>query len=102
MSESESEAKARLLRALAFHIRKKISAADALTTCFEAEGKGGRHRKWREAGVVLADAGFVPALTAAGLIGAEAAVVLTVVEAANDHRLLARALDDLAVYGEGH
>lgn len=100
MSRAESGEKGRLLRMLAFHIHKKLPADEALTACFEAEGRGGRHRQWRQAGSVLAVEGFVPALVAAGLVGDEAALVLSVLHAAGDHRLLSKALENLAAYRE--
>ena len=96
MSRGESEEMTLMLRSLAFHIHKKEPAADALARCYEAEGRGGRHRKWRQAAAVLADEGFVPSLLAAGLIGAEAAQVLAVLETGGDHRLLAAAITALA------
>ncbi len=96
MSRNGEEDRARLLRALAFHIHKKLPAADALAACFEAEGRGGRHRQWRQAGEVLADSGFVPALVVAGMVGDEAAAVLAVVAATGDHRILAAAIAALA------
>ena len=86
----------RILKALAFHIHKKMPAQDALNTCFEEEGRGGRHRQWRQPVTVLQEQGFVPALLAAELVGPEAACVLAVVERAGDHRLLAAALTALA------
>jgi hypothetical protein len=101
MSTKDAEEKARLLRALAFHIHKKLPPAEALTTCFETEGRGGRHRQWREATAVLASDGFVPSLVAAQLVGEEAAAVLAVVETAGDHRLLSRAIEKLADRLEG-
>lgn len=100
MSRNGPEQTAQLLRSLAFHIHKKTPAVEALTACFEAEGRGGRHRQWRPAAMVLEAEGFVPALMAAGLVGDEAAALLTVVEAAGDHRLLSQALGALADYVE--
>lgn len=88
--------KARFLRALAFEIRRKLPADDALRECIEKEGRGGRHRLFRQASAVLESDGFVPALQAAGMLGEEAAVILTVITAANDHRLLANAVNGLA------
>ncbi|MGE5546485.1 MAG: hypothetical protein ACM33T_06290 [Solirubrobacterales bacterium] len=85
-----------MLRSLAFHIHKKLPAAEALAGCFEAEGRGGRHRQWRQASAVLDSDGFVPALVTAGLVGDEAAAVLTVVERTGDHRLLSAVLGALA------
>ncbi|PKU25050.1 hypothetical protein [Telmatospirillum siberiense] len=88
--------KARLLRALAFEIRRKIPAGDALSTCIEREGRGGRHRLYRQASAVLESEGFVPALLAAGVVGEEAAVILDIVMATHDHRTLADAIGGLA------
>jgi len=98
MSGKDSEDKVRLLRALAFHIHKKESATDALMRCFEDEGRGGRHRQWRQAIAVLETEGFVPALLTAGLIGDEAAQILGIVAAAADHRQLSAAIGSLADY----
>lgn len=98
MSKNRNEEKVRLLRALAFHIHKKEAPEDALTACFEAEGRGGRHRQWRQAGAVLESEGFTAALLAGELIGPEAAAVLAVVADARDHRLLSGALTALADY----
>ena len=100
MSRSESEERVQMLKALAFHIHKKELPADALTQCFEAEGRNGRHRKWRQPAAVLEDQGFVPALLSAGLVGDEAAQVLAVVEKSGDHRLLSSALGALAEFLE--
>lgn len=96
MAPKTSDESIRLLKALAFHIHKKEPAAEALTRCFEDEGRSGRHRKWREPAAVLETEGFVPALLAAELIGADAACLLTVIEKAGDHRLLSSALTALA------
>ena len=92
--------KARFLKALAFEIRRKRPPEEALTDCIEQEGRGGRHRAFRQAVAALADEGFVPALLAAEMIGEEAAVVLSVVIEGNDHRLLANALAGLAEFWE--
>jgi hypothetical protein len=96
----ENDDTIRLLRSLAHHIHRKIPADEALKTCFEAEGRGGRHRRWREAGTVLAEDGFVPALLAGGLIGGETAAVLAVVADNADHRTLSAAIGALADYQE--
>ena len=96
MGRNESKERVVLLKELAFHIHKKQSPADALTQCFEAEGKNGRHRKWRQPAAILETDGFVPALVAAELVGTEAAAVLAVVENSGDHRLLSNALAALA------
>ena len=61
------------------------------------EGRGGRHKAFRQAASVLASEGFVPALQAADLVGDEAAAVLTSLMSENDHRLLAGAIAGLAV-----
>ena len=92
--------KARFLKALAFEIRRKRPAEEALTECIEQEGRSGRHKAFRQAVAVLEADGFVPALKAAGLVGDEAAVVLTCVVDGNDHRLLAGALAGLAEFWE--
>jgi hypothetical protein len=90
--------KARFLRALAFEIRRKRPAVEALADCIDKEGRGGRHRVFRQASAMLETEGFLPALQAAGLIGEEAAAILAEVVAANDHRLLAGAINNLADY----
>lgn len=102
MSRNDSEDGARVLRALAFHIHKKITPADALTQCIEDEGRGGggKHRKWRQPAAVLEAEGFVPALVAGELIGPEAAALLTVIEGTGDHRILSNALTALAHFRE--
>lgn len=92
--------KIRFLKALAFEIRRKRPAEEAMTDCIEREGRGGRHKVFRQAAAVLADEGFVPALQAAGLVGDEAAAVLTSVMEENDHRLLAGAIAGLAEFHE--
>jgi hypothetical protein len=97
---SGSADKARFLKALAFEIRRKRPADEALTECIEQEGRGGRHRVFRQALVVLRSEGFVAALKAAGLVGDEAAGVLATLVAENDHRLLAGAINGLAEYHE--
>ena len=98
MSRQEIDDKVRLLRALAFHIQKKVPAAEALGGCFEDEGRGGRHRQWRRAVEVLGSDGFVPALVAAGLVGDEVAVILAIIGTSGNHRLLSDALKALADY----
>ncbi len=90
------EDKARFLRALAFEIRRKRPPAEALAECFEKEGRGGRHRQFRQAIASLESDGFIAALLAADLVGEEAAVVLAVLESGNDHRLLSQAISGLA------
>ena len=97
---SSNSDKARFLKALAFEIRRKRPAEEALTECIEQEGRGGRHKAFRQAAAVLAAEGFVPALLSAGLIGDEAAAVLDSVTAENDHRLLAGAIAGLAEFHE--
>lgn len=92
----QDEDKVRFLRALAFEIKRKLPAAEAMAGCIESEGRGGRHRQWRQAGQVLAAEGFVPALLTAELIGDEAAAVLAPVAELGDHRLLSAALAALA------
>lgn len=97
MGRGKNEETVRLLRSLAFHIHKKIPAAEALGGCFEAEGRGGRHRQWRPAVTVLEAEGFVPALLTAELVGDEASVVLAaIVDNGGDHRLLSAAITALA------
>jgi len=92
--------KIRFLKALAFEIRRKRPAEEAMTDCIEREGRGGRHKLFRQASAVLADEGFVRALQAADLIGDEAAWVLSVVVEEKDHRLLAGAIAGLAAFRE--
>jgi hypothetical protein len=96
MSRDGTEDKLRLLRALAFHIHKKLPPVEALATCFEAEGRGGKHRQWRRGAQVLDTEGFVPALATVDLVGPEAAAVLAVIEAGGDHRLMSAAIAALA------
>ena len=91
---------ARLLRQVAFHIHRKEVPDEALNRCFEEEGRGGRHRQWRQPLQVLAEQGLVPALVSAGLVGDEAACLLAVIAADNDHRQLAAAFNALADYWE--
>ena len=100
MARNENEDKIRLLRSLAFRIHRKEPAAEALNDCYEAEGRGGKHRQWRQAVAVLAEEGFVPSLLAGELVGAEAALVLAVLERARDHRLLSDAIEGLATFLE--
>lgn len=95
-----AEDKARFLRALAFEIRRKLPANEALTECIDKEGRGGRHRLFRQASAVLESEGFIPALQVAGMVGEEAAAILAAVVAANDHRLLASAVNNLADFQE--
>lgn len=95
-----SSDKARFLKALAFEIRRKRPAEEALTECIEQEGRGGRHKAFRQAAAVLAEEGFVPALQAADLLGDEAAAILIPVVEENDHRLLAGVLSGLADFYE--
>ena len=92
--------KARFLRALAFEIRRKLPPNEALAECIDKEGRGGRHRLFRQVSAVLETDGFVPALQAAEMVGAEATAILSVVVAANDHRLLASAINNLADFQE--
>jgi hypothetical protein len=100
MGRTESEENTILLKSLAFHIHKKEPAAEALARCFEAEGRGGKHRKWRHAVQILEAEGFVPSLVAAGLIGGEAAQLLSILETTGDHRLLSSAITALAEHRE--
>ena len=97
---SSNPDKARFLKALAFEIRRKRPAEEALTDCIEREGRGGKHKEFRKASAVLEAEGFVPALQAAGLVGDEAAAVFAAVMEENDHRLLAGAITALADFNE--
>ncbi len=92
--------KVRLLRALAFQIRRKRPADEAFTDVLEQEFRGGRHRLFRPASDALGESGVLAALKLLCLVGEEAAAVLAVVLEANDHRLLASALEHLADYTE--
>jgi len=92
--------KVRLLRALAFQIRRKRPAGEAFGEVLEQEFRGGRHRLFRPASDALGESGVLAALKLLGLVGDEAAAVLTVVVDANDHRLLAGALEHLADFTE--
>jgi hypothetical protein len=96
----EHEERLRFLKALAFEIRRKRPPAEAMTDCIESEGRGGRHRRWRQTANTLEADGFVPALLTGGLIGEEAAAVLGPVAEAGDHRLLSAALAALAEHLE--
>lgn len=92
--------KVRLIRALAFQIRRKHPAVEAFTEVLEQEFRGGRHRMFRPTSDALGESGFLAALKVLGLIGEEAAVILDIVIDANDHRLLAGALERLADHTE--
>ena len=92
--------KVRLLRALAFQIRRKIPATDAMTDVMEQEFRGGRHKLFRPASDALGESGVLAALAVLCLVGDEAAAILHVVIEANDHRMLANALEQLADYQE--
>ncbi len=92
--------KARFFRALAHHIHRKQPAEEALAECIEAESRGGRHRQWKPASAALEADGFMAALRATGLLGDEAASILTVVVAQGDHRLLSATLASLAEFAE--
>jgi hypothetical protein len=92
--------KVRFLRALAFEIHRKRPVIEALTDCIEKEGRGGRHRMFRQVSVVLESDGFIPALQAAGMVGEEAAALLVVILSANDHRQLSAAITSLADHHE--
>jgi type II secretory pathway component PulF len=92
--------KVRVLRSLAFHIHRKVPAADALAELAEQESKGGRHRMFRPVTQALEADGFVAALSVLELFGPETAAVLAPVADSSDHRLLAAALNALADYLE--
>ncbi len=95
MSRSPDEERLRLLKALAYRIHRKEEPTQALADCFEAEGRGGKHRQWKQAGQVLAADGFIAALLAGDLVSAEVAAILAVVEKAGNHRLLSDAIEAL-------
>jgi hypothetical protein len=86
----------RMLRALAFHIHKKIPPRDAFERCIEDEGRGGRHRAWRRTAEVLETEGFIPALLTAELVSPETAAVLAVIENGGDHRQMSSAITAIA------
>jgi hypothetical protein len=94
--ELDSTEKALLLRELAFHIHRKRPAAEALEDYIAGQGKLGRHREVRAAADALAQQGFLAAIQVLGLVGDEAAAILTAVIGADDHRLLAKTLAHLA------
>lgn len=88
--------KPRLLRALAFEIRRKLPADEALAACIERESRGGRHRIYRQVSAALQSEGFIAALRAADVLGEEASVILALVLETHDHRLLAEAIGGMA------
>ncbi|CAA7624467.1 hypothetical protein [Magnetospirillum sp. SS-4] len=92
--------KARLLRALAFHIRRKRPVEEAFTEVMEQEFRGGRHRLFRPVADAMAETGILSAFILLGLMGIEAGAVMAAVLEANDHRLLAGALERLADHAE--
>lgn len=95
---AESSDRSRFLKALAFEIHRKRPAEQAMEHCIEQEGRGGRHRLFRQANLVLQSDGFIASLQAAELLGDEAARLLKVIYAAQDHRLLAEAINELAEF----
>lgn len=96
----DEETQLRFLRSLAFEIHRKRPAIEAMIDAIEQEGRGGRHRAFREARTKLEEEGFVAALSAAGFIGAEAAQLLDIIVGGGDHRQLANALNRLADFHE--
>lgn len=88
--------KPRLLRSLAYEIRRKLPPEDALASCIEREGRGGKHRLYRQMSALLESGGVVAALQRTGVVGEEAAVVLSSVLDSRDHRLIADAIGNLA------
>ena len=101
MSRQESaEVKIQFLRALAFEIRRKRPAVEAMAACIEQEGLRGRHRMFRPVSAVLMEDGFIAAMKVAGFLSDEAAVVLAGVVEMEDHRLLAGVISNLADHHE--
>ncbi len=96
----DQEDKARVLRALSFHIHRKRQPDEVLNEILDQESKGGRRRAFRPAADALAENGFLDAVKVLGLVGDEAALVLEVVIGTNDHRLLSTALGKLADHWE--
>jgi len=94
------EDKVRVLRALAFQIHRKRDPAEVLNEILDQESKGGRRRAFRPAVDALAESGFLEAVKALELVGAEAALILDVVIDTHDHRLLSNALGKLADFTE--
>jgi len=92
----DNEHKSRFLRAIAFEIHRKRSPEDAVISCVEQEGRGGRHRVLKPALAALEKDGFVAALLAVDMVSPEAASVMSSIADQGDHRLLANALNNLA------
>lgn len=92
----DDEDKARILRALAFHIHRKRPAEEALSEVLDNESKGGRRRAFRAGVDALAAEGFTASIAALGLFEDETLAVLGVVVESEDHRLLSAALSRLA------
>ena len=97
----DGEDKARLLRALAFEIRRKRAGDEVLREHIDQQYALGRRREIRAADEALSERGFAAGLVALDLIGAEAAVVVAAIVEGKDHRVLAAALNDLADFIEG-
>lgn len=95
-NETHAAEKARLLRALAFEIHRKLPAHEALQGYFDQQFQLGRRREVRGANDILADQGFAAALRALDMMSDDAALLLEAIVVSKDHRLLASALNTLA------
>lgn len=90
--------KAKILRSLAHQVHRKQSLEDVLLDFIEDNLRQNRNREFRPAEQALREDGPSAALRALDLIGDETSRILGCVIEANDHRLLAAALDNLAQF----
>jgi hypothetical protein len=98
----DTEDKARLLRAVAFHVHRKQPIAEVLMEQVEQELRGSRRRVYRAAAEALAEGDSLKALTAIGAVGDEAACILGPMIEHGDHRMLSSALNNLADWVEAN
>jgi hypothetical protein len=88
--------RARTLRGLSHQVHRKRPLEDVLLEYIEDNLRQGGNREFRPAEEALRTEGPAAALKALDLIGDEASRIIGCVIAADDHRLLSAALDNLA------
>lgn len=96
----DADERIELLRAFAFQVHRKRPLDEVLAEHIEHQLQLGRRREYRAANDLLESEGVAPTLKLLGLVGDEAAIVLSAVLDAKDHRLLSAALNGLAEFQE--
>ncbi len=97
---NDATERAKVLRSFAHQVHRKQDLADVVMEYIEDNLRQNRNREFRPAEQAMREDGTVAAMRALELIGEETSRILGCVVEAGDHRLLSRALDNLAAFQE--